>query len=194
MAEGEDLVNVLMFTAKLISDFSGDKKREFVITFFLSDQTLQVYEMAVPNSGFRPGRFLQRQQTMNAKTKKLFKPSDFYIGARVVISGRTFELIEAAPHTLSIMEAHSNEFPEASVENVANKLRDICTQTNANLRQLFEVRDIDASRIVSKKDAQEVFASFEPKLSKQAAITLLRAFEKDGDKFDYPLFLDYMKL
>ena len=87
----EDGIYVLTFTAKLISDFSGDKKRQFLLTYYLCDETLQIFELAVPNSGFRPGRFLQRQRVKNSFTKKLLQPQELFVGAQIGVCGRIFE-------------------------------------------------------------------------------------------------------
>ncbi|OHS94468.1 hypothetical protein TRFO_11079 [Tritrichomonas foetus] len=193
MADDED-VNVLNFTCKLISNFSGDKVREFVLSYYLCDQTMSMFEMAVPNSGFRPGKFLQRQRVKNPKTKDFFAPSAFYVGAQIKVSGRIFELLKASPHTLCLMEANSDEFPEASVQNVVQTLKNVCMQTTQDIRTLFEVRDTTGSGFVTIQDAQELFDAFVPKITKHGVITLIRAFERYGGRFEYPLLLQYMRV
>jgi len=39
-----------------------DSKRRFVISFYMVDQTIGIYEPPVSNSGFLGGKFLERQR------------------------------------------------------------------------------------------------------------------------------------
>ena len=47
-------------TASIISDNPDDKQRKFVITYFLHDDTLLVYEPPIRNSGIVGGKFLEK--------------------------------------------------------------------------------------------------------------------------------------
>jgi len=42
---------VVRFTAKLVTDVAVDKDRRFIISFFQTDDTLEIYEPVVRNSG-----------------------------------------------------------------------------------------------------------------------------------------------
>lgn len=192
----EDDINVLNFTARVISNFSGDKVRKFVVSFYLTDHTLSIYEMAVPNSGFRPGKFLQRTRVRNAFTKKFFEESDFYIGAEIGVSGRTFELMDAAKHTLCLMEANADDFPEANIEHVIQELYDACLKKadDINIKTLFESKDSDNTGFVTVSDAKEIFQMFLPLITKHAIITLTRAFERDQGKYEYNFLLQNLNI
>lgn len=43
----------LRFGARMLSDVKANEKRKFVITYFLSDDTISVYEKPIRNSGFK---------------------------------------------------------------------------------------------------------------------------------------------
>ena len=189
----DENTQVLNFSARMVSDYPEDRRRQFVVSYYLTDKTIQVFEAAVPNSGFKAGKFLQRTRVRDPRTKQFFEPSAFYVGARVSISARTFELLEAAPHTLCLMEAHSEDFPEADITTVVQRLVGICQQTTKSIRALFEERDPGKTGHVSVEDAKAIFKQFVPQLTPHAAITLTRACERDDGTYDYPMLLNYMR-
>lgn len=191
MSSDED-INVLNFSARVVSKYSGDKVRQFVVSFYLSDNTLSIYEMAVPNSGFRPGKFLQRTRVRNSFTKKFFEEKDFYIGAEIGVSGRIFELIDAAQHTLCLMEANADDFPEANIEHVIHELNDAISKKKdekIDIVELFESRDGNKTGFVTVSEAKEIFQMFLPLITKHAVVTLTRAFERDQGKYEYNILL-----
>ena len=42
---------MLRFSARLVTDSAIDASRRFVLSFFLSDDTMAIYEVPEPNSG-----------------------------------------------------------------------------------------------------------------------------------------------
>ena len=52
--------NVLRFVAKLASDRPIEIERRFIISYFLSDDTILVFEPPQRNSGIIGGKFLER--------------------------------------------------------------------------------------------------------------------------------------
>ena len=49
---------VLKYKARMVSN----PERELIIVYYLQDDTLRVFELATPNSGFPGGNFLRRQK------------------------------------------------------------------------------------------------------------------------------------
>ena len=54
--------NVLRFMAKMDSDRPIDQNRYFIISYFLCDDTILVYEPPQRNSGIIGGKFLERNR------------------------------------------------------------------------------------------------------------------------------------
>ena len=54
--------NVLRFMAKMDSDRPIDQNRYFIISYFLCDDTILVYEPSQRNSGIIGGKFLERNR------------------------------------------------------------------------------------------------------------------------------------
>jgi fumarylacetoacetate (FAA) hydrolase family protein len=155
---------------------------------------MAIFETIVPNSGFRAGKFLQRTRVRDPMTNQFFEPSAFYVGAKIHVSGRVFDLLDAAPHMLCLMEAHSDDFPEANITAVIQKLIQICLQTTKSVRSLFEEFDAQKTGHVGVDEGKQIFAQFVLDITKHAAITLTRAFDKNDGTYDYGLVLQYMRV
>ena len=46
----DESTQILNFKAKLISDYPEDRRRQFMISYYLCDKTMAIFEAAVPNS------------------------------------------------------------------------------------------------------------------------------------------------
>jgi hypothetical protein len=95
---------------------AADRARRFVVSFFLVDATLAVHERAAPGvSG--GGKFLERGRPPARPANQgggRLGAADLFVGARVPLHGRVFELTEADEWTLSWMAAWPGEFPAAA--------------------------------------------------------------------------------
>lgn len=126
---------VLRFGAKLISTVRENCERMFIISIFLCDDTIQIYEIAERNSGFLGGIFLKRQRILLPNQEKFsserpnyYKPHNFYIGATISLKDHAFVLTSADEYTLIYMESHPFEFPFADVKTIMNKIREALRQ------------------------------------------------------------------
>ena len=79
----------LKFAAHLVSKRPEDQQRAFVITFYLADDTVGVFEKRGRNTGIVAGKFLERSR-LKTVTGRLFKPSDFLVGSAVTINSYRF--------------------------------------------------------------------------------------------------------
>ena len=91
---------ILRFLARLNTRELEDVDRRFLISFFLADDTIQVYEMKNRNSGIWEGKFLERNKYKNIENdNKQFTISDFEIGKSMVINTFSFYVIDADEFT-----------------------------------------------------------------------------------------------
>lgn len=98
---------VLRFLAKLDTTVAYDLERKFLISFFLSDDTLQVYEIPSKNSGkilyklgMVEGRFLERKKYKNpANEGNYFQITDFEINKSLKINSHSFFIYDADDYT-----------------------------------------------------------------------------------------------
>lgn len=92
--------------------------RRFIITFYFVDGALQVYEPAVRNSGIQGGVIVQRRPQKSPLGEQ-YTSDDCYVGARLLLYSRCYELYEADEVTLTMMEAHPEVFPRADFLRVS---------------------------------------------------------------------------
>ena len=59
----------LRFNARMNTDKPEDVIRRFIITFYLNDDTVMVYEPQVRNSGIVSGKFLEKMKYKNVNSK-----------------------------------------------------------------------------------------------------------------------------
>ena len=82
---------VLRFTAKFNTKVPEDIDRRFIISFFLADDSISIFEPAQKNSGIVEGKFLERGKYKHAdKPDTFITPTDMPIGGVVRINGYTF--------------------------------------------------------------------------------------------------------
>lgn len=122
---------LLRFGAKMMSIFPENNERIFIITYYLSDDTISVHEMAVRNSGFQGGDFYRRSKMILPKQDMLtpyrpisYSPHHFFIGATVVLNDFKFYIASADEFALNYMEKHSNQFPYSNSCLIMNKIRE----------------------------------------------------------------------
>lgn len=98
---------ILRFTAKFNTRVPEDLDRRFIIQFYLSDDTISIYEPAQKNSGIIPGKFLHKRKYKNVDKGDAFvTPSDLAIGSDVKINGQSFHVLSMDDYTRNYLEQH----------------------------------------------------------------------------------------
>lgn len=122
--------NVLRIVARLDTNKPIDMDRRFVISYFLSDDTISVFEPPQRNSGIIGGKFLERgrikKPLISGDVNQLsgfYNASDLYVGGCVEFNNHKFVLIDADEYAFLYMERHSSEFPHASIKAINKKLQ-----------------------------------------------------------------------
>jgi len=172
--------NVIRFVAKLDTAKPIDCDRVFVIAYFLSDDTVLVYEPPQRNSGIIGGKFLERRRVKKPDGESYYTASDLYIGANVEFYKHKFILTDADEYAVNYMEKHPGDFPAANVNTVLPKLKDAVGSNGSELKMMLEAADRKKAGVVD-------YASFNravkqvagDALSQQELITVARAF---GDR------------
>ncbi|XP_040441200.1 EF-hand domain-containing family member C2 [Falco naumanni] len=147
--------NVLRFLAKLTTDSPVDKDRKFIISYFLSDDTISVFEHTQQNTGIRGGKFLERgrikkpgQELFKSEPSEYFKAQNLFVGARVCFHGHNFLLVDADEYTFNYMEKHANEFCMADIGVILKKLKDIAKPRSQEIRQVFAATDPEHTKVI----------------------------------------------
>jgi hypothetical protein len=91
---------ILRFLAKLNNTVPEDQNRRFLISFFMADDSIQVYEMQNRNSGIWEGKFLEREKYKNIENEsKYFSISDFQINKSIKINTFSLSILDADDFT-----------------------------------------------------------------------------------------------
>ena len=103
---------VMRFKAKLASNAYDQKVRDFVVMFYVMDNTVQVREPPVRNSGVIGGKFLLRAKYKNVKTGQYFKQADFRLGAKLKINTYDLILTDVDQNTEAYIKSRPDIFGE----------------------------------------------------------------------------------
>jgi len=170
----------LRYLGKLMSHHPEDQERRFIIEFFLSDDTIRVYEQSMRNSGFVAGKFLDRRRCKNVKTSAWFKPDEFFVGASLIINGFAFDLLEADEATLRFMEGNPGNFTRANVEDILKGLADSLWDKSHRRTTTFLDIDKDNDRYIDVGEFADLCEKLGWKLDEHQKITIFRKFDMDG--------------
>ena len=116
-------MHILRFNCKLVSTEPDDENREFIISFYCGDDTIQVYEVCDKNSGRIGGKFMERKKHKSPVTGSYYTEKDFLIGRTVFLGGFKFQLQSADEYTEKYMEDNPDQFPEASMDKIILKIK-----------------------------------------------------------------------
>jgi hypothetical protein len=88
----------LRFNAVFAAPKPEDSNRQFIITYFLNDDSLQIYEPPVKNSGFWTGKFLERG-IYKSEQGDVIKPEHMIVGQDIKINGHLVHLTDCDDFT-----------------------------------------------------------------------------------------------
>ena len=105
----DNSARVLRFTARFNTRVPEDVDRRFIISFYLADDTLGIYEPAQKNSGIIEGKFLHKRAYKNVdKNNAFITPTDLTIGGNVKINGHSFHILSADDFTVKYLNTYVN--------------------------------------------------------------------------------------
>lgn len=179
-SKGEITDNMqLRFEAMLNSSRPEDEDRRFIVTFFLSDSSISIFEKKVRNSGFIGGKFLERTRLQNPdNNNEWFMPQEFFVGAEMRLNRYPLKLIDADEFTLRYMEGHCDLFPTADVDAIARKLATLLKKRNIAIRKTFRLFDADHDNTIDLDEFIELVKMYGWNLTEQECLILFRKFDK----------------
>lgn len=172
---------VLRFKAALVTTSAYDKHRRFVIEFFRSDDTIKIFEVRTPNSGFVGGKFLERTKLKDPISKDWFTADQFYVGAQPIVNGFHFKILEADESTMNHMEHETSTFAFASADTILKKLAQTLWNRRQSRTQTFRFIDKNHDRYIDRHEFDEMMKTYGWKLSKHELLTIWRKYDANGD-------------
>ena len=99
---------ILRYTARFNTKVPEDVDRRFIISFYLADDTISIFEPAQKNSGIIEGPFLERRKYKNVdKNMEFITPSELPIGGDIKINGYNFHLLGCDDYTTKYLATHT---------------------------------------------------------------------------------------
>jgi hypothetical protein len=96
---------ILRYTARFNTRVPEDIDRRFIISFYLSDDSISIYEPAVKNSGIIEGPFLRRNKYKNVdKNNEFITPTDLPIGGNIKINGFSYNILSCDEYTVKYLQ------------------------------------------------------------------------------------------
>jgi len=177
---------ILRFTCKIIEDTKhvltmADMDRKFIMSYFLSNDTISIFEPPARNSGIIGGKFLERGEFLKPNSAEAFSAADLFVGATLEINSRTFLLTEADGYSYSYMEEHVNLFPKSDFDQVIAAVKAAGIGKEDALRTSFIEMDIDGSGFLNEPELEGALNKAGINISKQEVITIVRKYDMNGD-------------
>eukprot|EP01025_Chloroclados_australasicus_P017340 TRINITY_DN18824_c1_g1_i1.p1 TRINITY_DN18824_c1_g1~~TRINITY_DN18824_c1_g1_i1.p1 ORF type:complete len:529 (-),score=54.52 TRINITY_DN18824_c1_g1_i1:308-1894(-) len=157
----------------------ADRDRRFILSYYMADDTVQIYEPPLRNSGIIGGKFLERCVVYKPGTEEPYNYKDLYVGAHVDIHGRVFELLEADEYTYTYMENNKHMFIMADPDAIMKLLRAQVRGNEEQMRTCFIEIDKDGSGELSTTEFLTALLGANLTVTKHQCITLCRFLDKD---------------
>lgn len=172
---------MLRFTARLHNPSPIDESRQFIVTYYLADDTVAVFERAMRNSGIIGGKWLARTRVKNIDTGRYFDKGDFYVGSVITLKGHRFDLDSADEYTMRVMEGAAKVWPMSQLDFVLNTVKRKLQDSSTTAQQMFRKVDTDHSGVISAEEFNKVLLGYGLEVPKAAMLTLMRHYDKSGD-------------
>ena len=169
---------------KIISKNNIDGTRPLQLIYHLNDDSIQIYEEVVRNSGIGGGNYLKRGRYINSlppagEEPRGFKPTDIFLGNVFSINGQEMQIVYMDHSTLRFCESYSSDYPMSDTFKIVHRMMEHTASKRLDLRVHFIAADLkgdgwlDETKFVSSLDSWGLTAQ----LNDQELITILRRFQ-----------------
>jgi hypothetical protein len=104
MAQDKQVLRFEGYFKEAVTESNAEsfRVRKVIFLFYLEDDTLQVNEPKIENSGIPQGAFIKRH-LVKTESGDPVKPEDMLPGGNFTIYGRTYHIVDADEHTRSLL-------------------------------------------------------------------------------------------
>ena len=173
---------ILRFAAKFTTPkYVADQVRQFIVSYYLADGTVQVFEPVKPNSGQQGGKYLQRRIMRNPATGKYFQEEDFTVGEKVIIASTEFELLGCDDFTKRYLAGDMNIHEMKGIDEVEHLLREKIAANAVNIRKSFRKADKDFSGAITYDEFSTMLVEMGLHLHEHDVALLMKKYDHDHD-------------
>jgi hypothetical protein len=182
---------ILRCKLKMCTNDLIDATRNFMLTFYLEDDSIYIYEDAARNSGMLSGTFLKRGKYKNnlpfdSDSPRYFQPTDIYLGNIISFNGNDMKVVEMDNLSLKFCETYPDEFPFFDSFTICSNIIDHVRSQHIDLRAMF-LNEASSNDYVSKDVVVAVLAStgIVDRINDQEALTLIRRIQAENAPDNY---------
>jgi len=177
--------HILRFLAKLISDNPSDEERKFMVSFYLRDNAVQVYEIAGKNTGRQSSKFIEKQRIKNPYSKTYYSEKDFVPGNVIYVNKFIFKLLECDEYTRKYMRDNPEIFHDSNVNTIVGKIKGKVQNENYDdfLVKMLSVIDPQGTNFASLEDIHKGFTQLGIILSEMEVMSLIGSLRKKGNYY-----------
>jgi len=106
----------LRYLTKFANPQPEDKNRRFIVTYFMNNDTISIYEKFSRNSGFIGGSFLERGRVKDPATGEFYTTHDITVDTSIVLNFYKFEVLEADAFTQDFIRNNPMHFSQLAQE------------------------------------------------------------------------------
>jgi hypothetical protein len=177
---------IMRFKCKMVEDGThvltmADMDRKFILSYYLANDTISIFEPPTRNSVVVGGKFLERQEVLKPHSGDKYEATDLFVGEALTVYTRRFELIEADGYTYNFMEQHPASFPRSDFDRVLERVKVLGGGKEDALRTAFIEMDVDGSGYLNEAELAGALAKAGIEVVQQEVITIVRKYDANGD-------------
>ena len=170
---------ILRFFARFAKPCPEDTVRRFVITYYLADDHLMIFEPPIRNSGIMGGKFLEKGVYVNNVTGELVSPSDFGIGQDIEIVRSRFTIEACDEYTAKYLERSTlSAANDSDIESIAQKICEKLYQMMHMIHETFLKVEKNGKAIVTIDKFREILTRFGFFLNETDSLRVMQRFDK----------------
>lgn len=167
--------DVLRFTAHFKNPSPENTGRQFILCYYLSDDSVSVYEQPTRNSGHIGGKIFSRTKVPSIKADSC------YVGAEVQLAGQVY--------VLSVMDERTEKFLQTGVsmgstgfacEELLLRIRNALHQRYVRVTEAYRRFSTGPSGL-SVNDLRNLLKDCEIRASQEELLQLMTAVDRDND-------------
>jgi len=183
MHDDTDGCNVLRWFARLDSSDPLKVDRRFIMSYYLVDDTIAIYEINQRNSGMKGGKFLERGQYKTPDGSRNWNAHDLFKGTRMDFQRHPFVLLYGDDYTYKFME--QNRFPFSNSQGIMQRLN---TSAGGDVKAALRSKRPREDGTLEASKLRDALLSMPSLLNEQEAETVLRAYAVGDGRCDFKAF------
>lgn len=170
----------LRFFCRFTNPCPEDSVRRFVITYYLADDHLMIFEPSIRNSGILGGKFLEKGVYLNNNTGELVKSSDFAVGKEINIVRSSFTVEACDEYTDKFLKRSSGSSTnESEIDSIAQKICEKLYQMMHMVHDTFLKVEKNGKAIVTIDKFREILTRFGFFLTDNDSLRVMQRFDKE---------------